>query len=115
MENVLYVPASIADQLPSTVKTQLAKMTAEQQSQFVEEFKRKAKSKSTGIALAILLGWHYAYLNRWGLQFLLWISCALAVGFIWWFVDLFRVSGMITDWNKDVATEILRDMKIIQS
>ena len=43
-ESKLYISASVADNLPSMVKNELAKMPAQKQEEFVEEYKRKAKS-----------------------------------------------------------------------
>jgi hypothetical protein len=61
--------------------------------------------------LWFFLGWHYAYLRKWGVQFLFWVS---AGGFLmWWLVDLFRVASMVRDYNKGVAIEVLRDLRAV--
>jgi hypothetical protein len=67
--NKLYISASIADALPAMVKNELAKMSAQRQAEFVEEYKRK--KKSVGFAylfLVLILGMHYGYTRKWGLQ-----------------------------------------------
>lgn len=105
----------IADQLPSIVRTELARMDAGQQAQFAEEFRRKRKSKAIAY-LASLLYLHYAYVGRVGMTLLMWLVaiCTLGIlGLIWWFVDLFRIPGIVGAANRDIATAILRDMKII--
>ena len=33
--------------------------------------------------------------------------------FIWMIVDIFRIPGMVRGYNRDVATDVLRDLKII--
>lgn len=113
MENTFLIPASVADHLPSTVKSQLQKMGPDQQSQFLEEFRRKAKSPGMGLLALFLLGWHYAYLGKWGRQILLWASAFALIGVVWWIIDLFRVTDMVHDYNKDIATDVMRDMKIL--
>lgn len=111
-ENKLYIPASIADTLPAMVRNELAKMPAQKQEEFVEEFKRKRKS--VGIAylfLVIILAMHYGYLRKWGLQIVFWLTAG-GLG-IWWLIDLFRVPGLVRSYNKDVANDVMRNLKAI--
>jgi len=111
MEN-LFLPHSIKKNLPSMVRNELAKMEAIKQEEFLEEFKRK--SKSIGLAylfLLIIFAAHYAYLNKWGIQILFWITCGGI--FIWWFIDVFRIPGLVRNYNKDIATNVMRNLKAI--
>jgi len=111
MEMTNLIPPSIADAIPSMVKNELVKLSAQQQEEFAEEYKRKAKSSGVAYILWFFLGWHYIYLRKWGIQILFWLT---AGGFgVWWFIDLFRIPGMIRDYNKDVATEVLKTLKTI--
>jgi len=105
------IPTSIYDNLPAMVRNELVKLTPQRQEEFVEEYRRKAKSTGPAYLLWLLLGWHYAYVRKWGIQVLFWVS----VGglFVWWFIDLFRISGMIRDYNKDVAVDVLRNLKAL--
>lgn len=112
MENNLLINNSVMDNLPSIVKAELAKMPAERQQMFVEEYNRK--KKSVGLAyffLIICLGMPYGYLGKWGLQLVYWFTGA---GFLIWFlILLFMLPGMVSDYNKDVAIDTLRAMKSI--
>jgi hypothetical protein len=113
-ENKLYIQSSIADSLPSMVKNELAKMPAQRQEEFVEEYKRKAKS--LGIAylfLIVVLAMHYGYLRKWGLQIVFWLTGGGF--FIWWFIDIFRLPGLVKNYNKDIATEVMRNLKSISN
>jgi hypothetical protein len=102
------IPAQVAEKLPSMVRNELARLSAQKQEEFLEEFNRKAKDSGTAYGLWFLLGWHYIYLRKWGLQILFWLTFG---GFLmWWFIDLFRVAGMVTDYNKDVATDVMRNL-----
>lgn len=113
MDNQLNIPASVASSLPSMVRNQLAKMNAQQQSEFLEEYNRKSKSSGIGYLSWLFLGWHYIYLRKWGWQVLFWVTGG---GFLlWWFIDLFRVGGMVREWNNEVANEVMRNLKIFHS
>jgi len=113
-ESKLYISASIADSLPSMVKNELAKLPAQKQEEFVEEYKRKAKS--VGIAylfLIVILAMHFGYLRKWGLQIVFWLTGGGF--FIWWLIDLFRLAGLVKNYNKDVATDTMRNLKAMSS
>lgn len=113
MEQTNLIPASIADNLPAMVRNELAKLAAQKQEEFVEEYRRKAKSIGIAYVLWFLLGWHYVYLRNWGVQILFWLT--LGGLFVWWFIDLFRVPGLVHNYNKDVATDVLRNLKAIST
>ncbi len=110
MNQEILISDSIKDQVPDYILTQLAGFSAAQQSQFVDEFKRKARNPTTALILAIL-GLHYFYLNKFGMQALFWIT--LGGIWIWWIIDLFRIKSIIKDQNKDVAIDIMRSMKAV--
>ena len=62
MDNsILYIPSSIANGLPSIVRNELAKLPAEKQQEFLEEYSRKQKSIASGYIFWLLFGLHYAY------------------------------------------------------
>lgn len=113
MAEGLLVPQSILDNLPTMVRHELASLPPQRQQEFVEEFKRKAKSTGTAYVLWFFLGWHYMYQGKWGTQVLYWVTAAGL--FIWAIVDLFRIPGLIRDYNKDVAMDTLRNLKAIAS
>lgn len=107
-EHKLYISSSFTDSLPSMVKNELVKMPKQKQEEFVEEYNRKAKS--LGIAyllLIIVFATHYGYLEKWGLQVVFWVTGGGF--FIWWFIDLFRLPGLVKNYNKDIATDIMRN------
>lgn len=111
-ENTLLIPESISKDLPAMVKNELSKLSHQKQEEFIDEFKRRRKD----IVVAYLLGaigFHYLYLGRIGLFF----AFAFTGGgfLIWYFVDLFRTLGMVKDYNRDVAMEIMRNLKVISS
>lgn len=113
-EKQLYIPASIANTLPAMVRNELAKLPAQKQEEFVEEYKRKAKS--TGVAylfLLLIFSMHYGYLNKWGLQVVFWLTGGGML--VWWIIDIFRLSGLVKNHNKDVATDTMRNLKALSA
>lgn len=111
--NSLLVSREISDALPSMVKNELTKLSAMRQEEFVEEFNRKKKSINVAYVLSVVGLFffcpYYAYLRKWGL----WVLFLLSGGglMIWWLIDLFRMKSIVDDYNKDVAIEIMRNMK----
>lgn len=112
MENKLLTNHTISGNLPNIVRTELANTPADKQQMFVEEYNRK--KKSIGLAyffLIICLGMPYGYLGKWGLQLVYWFTGA---GFgIWFLVLLFTLPKMVNNYNKDVAIDTLRNIKVL--
>lgn len=112
-EQRLYISSSVSDNLPAMVRNELSTLSAQKQEEFFEEYKRKKKSVALAyiLMLPIFFVLHYGYLRKWGLQFLFWFT---AGGFgVWWLIDLFRTYGLVQDYNKDVAVDVIRNLKAI--
>jgi len=75
---------------------------------FHAEMLRRGKSGFWAFVCAVF-GLHYAYLGRWGLLVVYWMTLG-GMG-IWWFVDLLRVGGLVRDRNTDEALAVLRDVR----
>ncbi len=67
-------------------------------------YNKKKKSGCIAFFLA-LIGFHYLYLGKWGWQIVFWATGGFFL--LWWFIDLFRVSGMVEDYNRDVKLDVL--------
>lgn len=112
MSQALLIPPSIHDDLPAVVRNELAALPPHSLEAFLEEYRRKTKSTGAAYVFWLLLGAHYAYVGKWGLFLLYWFT---AGGFlIWAIVDIFRMPGIVRDYNKDVAVDVLRSLKAIQ-
>jgi len=112
-ENKLFISSSVSDNLPAMVRNELATLSAQRQQEFVEEYNRKKKSVALAylLMLPFFLMLHYGYLRKWGLQLIFWFTLG---GFmVWWFIDLFRTYGLVQDYNKDVAVDVIRNLKAI--
>jgi len=67
----------------------------------------QSKMKSSGIAYLcwFILGIHYAYLGKWGLQILYWITFG---GFgVWAILDLFLIPGKVDRYNFEISKQII--------
>lgn len=65
-----------------------------------------SQMKSTGTAYLcwFLIGCHYAYLGKWGLQILYWITIG---GFgLWALFDLFHIPTKVNNYNFRIAEKI---------
>lgn len=69
------------------------------------QLQQKVKSEGTMFLLAIL-GWHYAFLGKWGMQILFTALLFTGFGIIWWIVDLFRIKGMTRKYNNLLYSQI---------
>lgn len=105
------LPTDVASNLPAMVRNELSHMSATNQDAFLEEYQRQAKGTGMAYLFLLLFGLHYGYLGRWGKQVLFW--CTFAGLGIWWFIDVFRLPGIVRDYNKDVATNVMRNLKAI--
>lgn len=76
------------------------------------QYNRHKKSVFTAYVLWLFLGWHYAYLGKWGWQVLYWLS--IAGLFIWAFIDLFRIPNMVSNYNEDLSVEAMLKAKALE-
>ena len=107
MENSI-VPPSIQS-ISSTVRLTLEQMPQNKVDAFITDYKRIEKSIAIGYILLIFLGAHYAYVGKWGMQILFWLTgggCG-----IWGIIELFRMSTIISTYNNETAHNILRALK----
>lgn len=68
------------------------------------ELQSKIKSTGTAYLFWFFLGAHYAYLGKWGLQILYWLTAG-GIG-IWAFIDLFIMSGKVSRHNSSFFQQI---------
>ncbi len=99
------------EQFPPIVKAKLKELNSRHRSYFFNEYERRKKSLFVGYLLLIPLGWHYAYVKKWGAQ----ILCIITLWglLIWWFVDWFRLPSIIRRYNNDLAVKIMVELAAI--
>lgn len=104
------IPDRMRELIPVMVLSELERLPTEHQAAWLEEFERRRKGM-----LAAYFAWcftlQYAYLGRWGMQLLYWCT---GLGLLFWLiVDLFRLPGLVRDYNRDVAVAVMRDLKAV--
>ena len=72
----------------------------------MDKYRLQAKTKSSGTAYLcwFLLGCHYAYLGKWGIQIIYWLTLG-GLG-VWAFIDLFLIPGKIRRYNEKIFRQI---------
>jgi len=99
----------LADRVPPAVRGKVAALPAQRRHEFAEAYNRTARSTAAAYFLCLLVGAHYAYVGRRGIQIVFWVT--LGGLMIWWVVDLFRIPVMIRRYNEEVAKDILRRLQ----
>lgn len=92
--------------LSAAVAFEVLKLPYQQQIIFVDEYRRRSKELAIAYLFLICLFSHYAYLGRWGLQVAFWLTAGGAG--IWWLVDIFRLPGVVRQYNDWVALDLLQ-------
>ena len=94
----IILDAEFTNKLHPKVLYELGKMCAENQNKFQELYSESKRSLSLAyICLIFFPSTHYAFLGRWQMQILFWLT--LGGGLVWWIVDLFRLSTMVNQTN----------------
>lgn len=91
--------------LPKTVRASLAGLDPAMQKAFTRDLGRRRKSIIVAYLAWFLLGWHYLYMGRAGMQFAFWFT--LGGFFVWWLLDAVRLPRLIKDMNDDLARELM--------
>jgi hypothetical protein len=68
------------------------------------ELQGNVKSQGTAYLFFFLFGAHFAYLGKWGLQFLFWFT--LGGFFVWGFIELFMIPGRVQKHNAEIYHQI---------
>ena len=88
------VPLYLPSDLPPLVRSDVERLAPEQQSLFLEEYRRKSKSNYEAYVLWITLAGHYLYLGRWVPTLLMWTTFTVfTIGLAWWLIDTFGIPG----------------------
>ena len=92
-------------------KSLVNSLTTEQKAFFNEEYSRQSKSILLAYLFWVLLGFHYIYLKNGWVQIFYWLT--LGGMSIWALIDLFRIPGMVSDYNRTLANGIIQQAKTI--
>ena len=84
-------------------------LTAEEVAILDSELRKRRKS-IPATYLLFILGVHYAYLNKWGLFVLYFITAGGY--FVWGLIDLFRIPSLVGKVNSDIEMQIIRNLTL---
>lgn len=91
---------------------ELGKICPENQIQFQEIYLKRNKSLFLGyLCLLFLPSTHYAFMGRWQLQFLFWLTLGGAL--VWWMADLYRLPKLIKNVNSQIQQKVLMETKSV--
>ena len=99
-------------ELPLLLQKQYNELSPEGQVQFNRDFNSKKRSVGIMYLLWFLLGWHYAYLGRWGMAFLYFFTTGFFI--IGIFIDMFRIPSMTRAYNEELAMDIMSKIKMLE-
>lgn len=107
----LQIDPTVADKISITIKQSISELSPQQQQQFCEEFKRKARNNGSMIALAILFPIQLFFLGKTGLG----IAFLLTSGGcgIWWLIEIFMTAGRVQQYNDSLAYTIIQNIKLM--
>jgi hypothetical protein len=100
-------PKEITMKLPQDPRIQEAYADLLLEDRMVFEHAYAVQSKGLGMMyLSLLVASHYAYLGRWNVQFAYWFTGGGLL--LWMLADVFRLPGMVNEFNKTVALNALK-------
>lgn len=98
--------------LPPTVQHTVAQMDTASQNAFFNEYENKKRKLSIAYIAWFLIGFHYLYTKKVGVQFAFWATWFIGVGEVWWLVDLFRMPSIVRSCNEGIARDALQTLMI---
>ena len=104
--------AEFVNDLHPKILYELGKICPENQIRFKELYSKR--KRSLGLAFICLIffpGTHYAFLGRWQLQIMFWLT--LGGAFVWWLVDLFRLPTLVKECNFYQQKKVLMEINSI--
>lgn len=88
-------------------------MSAEEQMMFQKQYEKKSKNTGIMVLLAIIFPIQLFLLGRTGLGIAFLFTLPFGVGILWWIIEWFLTPKRVREYNGDIATKILTDMKLL--
>ncbi len=77
-------------------------LTEKQKDYALTLYASREKKVSICYILWFVIGLYYFYLGKPVRNIILWLLSFCFIGLVWWFIDLFRMSGMVKRRNKEI-------------
>ncbi len=88
-------------------------LTPQQKQYVVSTLPSRTKSVTTAYILWAVFGVYYFYLNKPVRNILLWITWCILIGMIWWLIDLFRMKGLVGEYNRKAAEKLIAEARVL--
>lgn len=98
--------------VPVSLHKAFLTLSEDQQETFLAQYKSSKKSVLICYLWFVMLGAHYAYLNKTALLLAYWVTFGGC--FVWLIADIFRIPFLVRDHNKKIALEIMQKVKIFE-
>ena len=89
------------------------KLNEGQRRYVLPRYESRKKSKLVAYLTWFFFGVYYFYLGKPIANLLLWISFPFLIGIVWWFVDLFRIPGIVDEYNDKLLMSLIAEAKTI--
>lgn len=93
--------------------TRLKALTEKQRNYALTLYAGREKKKTTAYVLWVIFAVYYFYLGKPVKNILLWLTSTIFIGVIWWFIDLFRISGMVKEANRKILDKCISEALIL--
>lgn len=80
----------------------LSKLNERQKNYVTSQLATRSKESAIAYLCWVILGAHYFYFGKPLKNIILWLTCFILIGVIWWFIDLFRIPGMVKEYNREL-------------
>lgn len=74
-----------------------------------------SRAKKTWLAYVLMFVFvlYYFYLGKPIRNIILWILCTILIGWVWWFIDLFRLPGLVRDRNVEIMARCVQEAELL--
>lgn len=101
------------EKYPPRAQSVYNQLDADHRQMMADEIAKRERSGGLAFLLWLLLGWHYAYVGRWGIQLLFWLTAGGII--LWWVIDLFRLGSIVRRKNEEIALEVAQSYAALRS
>ncbi len=108
----LILDSKFTNSLHPKIQYELGKICPENQIKFKELYSLSKRSLAIAyVCLIFFPSTHYAFLGRWQLQVLFWLT--LGGGSFWWMADIVRLPAFVKQTNYYYQQKILRELNAV--
>lgn len=96
------------ESLSPSVRHVVSRFDPQSRMAFFEEYSKARKKTGVAWIAWFLIGWHYLYVGKVGVQFAFWVTFGGLL--VWWFVDFFRMPAIVKSANDQIARNMIQTL-----